>query len=123
MIEPDYSARLLLEPRQTLRIPSKARGQEFERGLAARCNVGGQIDVAHPAGADPFRNFVMADRLTDEQISLLIFNNPRGDAGNCGFNEGCLLVDVKRGVLLPYDAKHHHLRRPSSRNAPTRSDS
>src|SRR6476620_12487591 len=80
MIAPDYSARLLLEPRQTLRIPSKARGQEFERGLAARCNVGGQIDFAHPAGADPFRNFVVTNRLTDEQVSLPVFNNSRRNA-------------------------------------------
>ena len=80
MIEPDYSARLLLEPRQTLRISSKARGQEFERGLAARCNVGGQIDFAHPAGADAFRNFVMADRAIDQQVSLPVFNNSRRNA-------------------------------------------
>ena len=93
MIEPDYGARFLLKPLQALRIAGKARGQEFERGLSTRRNVRGQIDVAHPAGADPFRNLVVADRLTDEQISLLTFNNPRGDAGNCGFNEAaCSLM-------------------------------
>ena len=87
MIESNYSARLLLKPRQTLRIPGKARGQEFERGFAARCNVGCQIDFAHPAGSDPFRNFVMANRLTDEQVRLPIFDNPRGNTGSWGFNE------------------------------------
>ena len=49
MIEPDYGARFLLKPLQALRVTGKARGQEFERGLAARCHVGGQIDFAHAA--------------------------------------------------------------------------
>src|SRR6266581_2083477 len=75
VIEPNYRVRFLLKPLQALRVAGKALGQEFERGLAARCDVGGQIDVAHPAGADPFRNFVVADRPTDERISLLILNN------------------------------------------------
>src|SRR5207244_10451827 len=77
MIEPNYGMRFLLKPLQALRVARKALGQEFERGLAARCHVNGQIDVTHPAGADPFRNFVVTDRLADEQISLPIFNNPR----------------------------------------------
>ena len=75
MIEPDYGVRFLLKPLQALGVTSKTHGQEFERGFAARCNVGGQIDFAHPAGADRFRNFVVADRLTDERISLPILNN------------------------------------------------
>ena len=80
MIERDYCARFLLKTFQALGVAGKALGQEFERGLAACCHVGGQIDFAHPAGADPFRNFVVADRATDEQISLPIFYNPRGNA-------------------------------------------
>ena len=66
MIEPNYRVRFLLKPLQTLRIAGKACGQEFDRGLAARGNVGGQINVTHPAGADPFRKFVVADDATDE---------------------------------------------------------
>src|SRR5438067_96027 len=77
MIEPNYGMRLLLKPLQALRVGGKAHGQKFECGLAARCHVGGQIDIAHSAGADPFRNFVVTNRATDEQISLPIFNNPR----------------------------------------------
>ena len=77
MIERDYGVRFLLKPLQALRIPGEAHGQKFERGFAARCNVGGQIDFAHPAGTDRFRNFVVADRLTDERISLPILNNLR----------------------------------------------
>src|SRR5437773_11859793 len=87
MIETNHGARFLLKPLQTLRVPGKARGQEFERGLAARCHVSGQIDFTHPAGADPFRNFVVANRATDEQISLPVFNNPRRKARSRGFNE------------------------------------
>jgi len=88
MIEPNYGMRFLLKPLQALRVAGKARGQEFERSLAARCHVGGQIHFAHPAGADLFRNFVVADRATNEQISLPIFCNPRRNAGNWGFDEG-----------------------------------
>src|SRR6266480_3840469 len=87
MIEPNYRARFLLKPFQALRVAGKALGQKFECGLAARCHVGSQIDVTHPAGADPFRKFIVADRLTDKQISLPIFNNPRRNARNWGFNE------------------------------------
>jgi hypothetical protein len=82
----------LLKPLQAIGVAGKARGQKFKRGLAARCHVGGQIDVAHSAGADPFRNFVVADRATDEQISLSIFNNLRRNAGNWGFNESAGLL-------------------------------
>src|SRR4029077_15429328 len=93
MIEPNYCMRFLLKPLQALRIAGKALRQEFQCGLTARCPVGGQIDLAHPAGADPFRNFVVADRATDEQISLPIFNNPRRNARNWRFNEdACSLM-------------------------------
>src|SRR5207245_3507263 len=93
MIEPNYGMRFLLKPLQALRIAGKAHGQKFERGLTARCHVGGQIDVAHPAGADPFRNFVVADHATDEQISLPIFYDPRRNARNWCFNEAvCSLM-------------------------------
>ena len=87
MIEPNYGMRFLLKPLQALRVAGKALGQKFERGLAARCHVGGQIDVAHSPGTDPFRNFVVADRVTDEQVSLPIFYDPRRNARNWGFNE------------------------------------
>src|SRR6266542_631701 len=80
MIEPNYGARFLLKPLQALRVASKARGQEFECGLATSGNVRSQIDFAHPAGANSFRNLVVADRATDEQISLSIFNNLRRNA-------------------------------------------
>src|SRR5439155_21628295 len=50
-------------------------------------HVRGQIDFAHPAGADPSRNFVVTERLTDEQISLPISNNSRRNADSWGFNE------------------------------------
>src|SRR6266581_1321915 len=80
MIERDYGVRFLLKPLQAFRIPGKAHRQKFERGLAARCHVSGQIDFAHPATADPFGNFVVTERLTNEQVSLPIFNNSRRNA-------------------------------------------
>ena len=49
MIESNDRARFLFKPPQALRIAGKARGQEFERGLATRCDVRGQVDLAHPA--------------------------------------------------------------------------
>ena len=82
MIERDYRVRFLLKALQALGVAGKTQGQDFERGFATRCDVGGQIDFAHPAGADPFRNFVVADRATDEQVSLPIFNNPRGETNS-----------------------------------------
>ena len=85
MIEPDYGVRFLLKPLQALRVTGKAQWQKFERGLAARCDVSGQIDFAHPTGADRFRNFVVADRLTDERISLLILNNLRRETNSLMF--------------------------------------
>ncbi len=93
MIEPNYRPRFSLKPLQALGIGGKAHRQKFECGLAARCHVGGQIDVAHPAGADSFRNFVVADRATDEQISLPVLDNARSKTGDWGFNEGvCSLM-------------------------------
>ncbi len=87
MIERDDGARFLLKALQTVRIPGKAHGQEFERGLAACCHVGGQIDFAHPATAYRFRNFVVADRLTDQRISLPILNNLCRETNGRSFNE------------------------------------
>src|SRR5206468_1645731 len=87
MIEPNYGMRFLLKPLQALGVAGKALGQKFERGLAARCHVNGQIDFAHPATAYPFGNLVVTDRLADEQISLAISNNSRRNADSWGFNE------------------------------------
>src|SRR5439155_25961420 len=70
MIEPHYSARFLLKPLQPLDVAGKAHGQEFERGFAARCNIRGEINFAHPASADAFRNFVVADALTDQRLRV-----------------------------------------------------
>ena len=61
----------------TLDVTRKTRWQDFNRSLTARRNVGGQVDFAHPTAADPFRNFVVADRLANQRISLPILNNPR----------------------------------------------
>ena len=77
MIQPDHGARFLLKTLQALSVTGKAQWQKFERGFATRCDVSGQIDFAHPTGTDRFRNFVVADRPTDERISLLILNNLR----------------------------------------------
>src|SRR5436190_755333 len=93
MIESDDGMRFLLKSLQTLRIPGKAHRQKFERSLAARCHVGGEINFAHPATTYPFGNFVVTERLTDEQVSLPIFNNSRRDADSCGFDEAvCSLM-------------------------------
>ena len=75
MIERNHCVRFLLKPLETLGVAGKTQGQEFERGLTSRDNIGGEINFAHPAGAYRFRNFVVADRLTDERISLPILNN------------------------------------------------
>src|SRR5256886_9622144 len=61
MIEPNYGVGFLLKPPQALGVAGKAQGQKFERGFAARDNVGGQIDFAHPASAYRFGNFVVAE--------------------------------------------------------------
>src|SRR6266436_352466 len=87
MIERDDGARFLLKALQAFHIPGEAHGQEFERGLAARCYVGGQVDFAHPATADSFGNFVVTDRLLDEQAGLSLFDNIRSKAGDGGFDE------------------------------------
>src|SRR5207249_1595278 len=87
MIEPNERVRLLLEPLQALRITGKPLRQEFERGLAPRCDVGGQINFTHPAGADRFRNFVVADRLADERVSLAVLGNAHSKSGDWGFDE------------------------------------
>ena len=77
MVKPNDGPRLLLKSPQALRIASKTRGQEFERGLSARGDVGGQIDIAHSAGADSFRQFVVANRLTNERIGRRSFKKLR----------------------------------------------
>ncbi len=77
MIQTNYRARFLLKPLQPVGISRKTKRQKFERGLATCGYVSGQIDFAHPTAADPFRNFVVADRMADERISLPILNNPR----------------------------------------------
>src|SRR4029453_5537305 len=87
MIEPNYGTRFSLKPFQALGVAGKAHGQEFERGLAARCHVAGQIDFAHPATAYPFGNLVVTECLTDQQISLLISDDSRRNADSWGFNE------------------------------------
>ena len=75
MIESDYGVRFLVKPLQTLGVAGKPDWQQFKRSLAARDNVGGQIDFTHPASADRFRNFVVTDRLTDEGFSSPSLNN------------------------------------------------
>src|SRR5262249_27854079 len=75
MIESNHGARFLLKALQTLGVGSKLQGQQFERGLTTRYNVGSQIPSTHPAGADRFGNLVVANRLTDERMSLSIFND------------------------------------------------
>src|SRR4029077_18564647 len=82
MIEGDYRVRFLLKALQTFRIPCKAHGQNCECSLAPRGNVVGEIDFAPPARAYRFRNFVVADRLTDQQVSLPISNNSRRNTGS-----------------------------------------
>ena len=48
MIERDFSMRFLLKTLQAFSVTCKPQGQEFERGLASRFNVGGQIDSPIP---------------------------------------------------------------------------
>src|SRR5438876_877362 len=92
--------RFLLKSLQALRIAGKTRRQEFKRGFAPRGNVGGQIDVAHAAGADPFRNFVVTDRATDEQVSLPILHNLRRETKSCSFNSGTARTIIRRKCLV-----------------------
>src|SRR5947208_1906748 len=70
MVEPSYGARFLLKPLHTLRIAGKLRGQEFERGLSAGADIRSEIHFTHPAAADPFRDFVVADALTDQRLRV-----------------------------------------------------
>src|SRR5262245_64863982 len=93
MIERDYGMCFLLKPLQALRVSGKAHRQKFERGLATRDNVRRQIDIAHAAGADRFRNFVMTDRLADERIALPVLNDFGRKADGWFFDEAiCLLA-------------------------------
>ena len=87
MIQTNDCVRFLFKPFQALGVAGKAHGQEFERSLPASNNVGGQIDFAHPAGADRFGNFIVANRMTNEQAELSIFDNIRSKAGDGGFDE------------------------------------
>ena len=87
MIEPDHRVGFLFKPLQTLGVTREAQWQEFERSLAARCDVGGQIHFTHPAGPDRFGNLVMADRLTDQQVSLAVLGNAHSMSGDWGFDE------------------------------------
>ena len=87
MIEPNDRVRFLLKPPQALPIASKAGWQEFERGFATSCQVGGQINFTHPTGADSCAEFVVADSLTHKRIRLSIFNDSRRNADSGGFNE------------------------------------
>jgi hypothetical protein len=83
----------LLEPLQTFRIPSKVRGQNFERGSSAGRHVRSEIHFAHSAGVNPFLNFVVANRLTDQQAGLSLFDNIGSKANDRGFDEvPCLLM-------------------------------
>jgi hypothetical protein len=82
MIERHDGVRFLLKAFQALGISGKAHGQKFERGLATRCHVGRQIDFTHAADAYRFRNFVVADRLTDYQVSLPISDDSRRNTGS-----------------------------------------
>src|SRR5438105_15850244 len=82
MIKRNDRVRFLLKPLQALGVAGEACRQEFERGLAARGNVGRQIDVTHPASAYRFRKFVVADRATDEQISLPILHDLRRETNS-----------------------------------------
>ena len=77
MIEPNYGTRFLLKPLQALRVTSKESGQKFNRGFAARHNIGGQINFTHSAAAYPTRNLVVTNGLTEERISLPILNHFR----------------------------------------------
>ncbi len=63
MIERDDSARLALETAHPPGVAGEARGEQLERGFAARDQVGREIDLTHPARADALRNFVMTDPL------------------------------------------------------------
>src|SRR5882724_7169391 len=87
MIERNDCVRFLFKPLQPLCVACKAQGQEFERGFPPRDNIGGKIDFAHPAGAYLFGNFVVTDRLADEQVSLPISNNSRRNGDSWGLNE------------------------------------
>src|SRR6266498_3681081 len=87
MVERNDCVRFLLKPLQALGVAGKAHGQEFERSFTARGNVGRQIDVTHPAAADPLGNFVVTEGLTDEQVSLPISNDSHRNASSWGFDE------------------------------------
>src|SRR6266550_1807828 len=87
MIERDYGVRFLLKALQALRVAGKPHGQKFECGLAPRCDVGGEIHFTHPTGADPFRNFVVTERPTDEQVSLPVFNDSRRNTDSRAFDK------------------------------------
>src|SRR5436190_7253538 len=93
MIEPNDCVRFLLKSLQAFGITGETQWQKFERGFPPGDNIGGQINLAHPAGPYRFRNFVVADRMTDEQVRLTTFNDSRRKAGGRGFDEAlCSLM-------------------------------
>ncbi len=71
MVEPRDSLSLLLESLESIRIPGKTGRQELQRRFATRPDVAGEIDVAHPAGADRVRNLVMTNDAAIQGRSLL----------------------------------------------------
>ena len=87
VVKRSYSVRLLLKPLQPLRIASEVCGQEFQRRFSARGDIRSKIHFTHPAGADPFQDFVVANSLTNQQASLPVFNDPGSKRGDWGLDE------------------------------------
>jgi hypothetical protein len=65
-----------------LRVPREVQGQNFERGFPVCGGIQSKIDFTHSASADPFQDFIVADHLTDQQISLSVFDDPRSKRGD-----------------------------------------
>jgi hypothetical protein len=52
------AARFLLETRHAMRIVGELGGQDFQRNVAGETDLAGEIDLAHPTGADERQDFV-----------------------------------------------------------------
>jgi len=58
MIQRRKNLRLAPEPRDAFLIEGKTRRQRLDRDFAPKFCVARSVDVAHPAGADGFHDFI-----------------------------------------------------------------
>ena len=77
----------MLETAEPFAIFGKIGTQKLERHFALQPRVFRQIDLAHSPGADLRNNFVIAQRLSPDELRLIIGQEMSGDFTDRGFKE------------------------------------